>query len=97
MCKHLGWTSWAALFLSAGLAAPQARGGDKIHVLIIDGQNNHTWKATTPVMKKALEDCGRFVVDVATAPERVTLPAKPTEPREPKAPDSKDEKVLKKY
>ncbi len=42
----------------------------KIRVLIIDGQNNHNWKATTPVMKKALLDSGRFSVDVATAPAR---------------------------
>lgn len=37
-------------------------------VLIIDGQNNHDWKATTPVMKKILEDSGLFSVDVVTAP-----------------------------
>ena len=27
----------------------------KIKVLLIDGQNNHNWKATTPVMVDALE------------------------------------------
>ncbi len=40
----------------------------QIPVLIIDGQNNHDWKATTPVLKKILEEPGRFKVDVATAP-----------------------------
>jgi type 1 glutamine amidotransferase len=40
----------------------------KIRALIIDGQNNHDWKATTPLIKKALEDSGRFTVDVATSP-----------------------------
>ena len=40
----------------------------KLKVLIVDGQNNHDWKKTTPVMKKALESCGRFTVDVATSP-----------------------------
>jgi type 1 glutamine amidotransferase len=42
--------------------------GEKIEVLIIDGQNNHDWKATTPVLKKALESAGIFSVTVATSP-----------------------------
>ncbi len=41
---------------------------EKISVLILDGQNNHDWKATTPVLKSALEACGRFEVSVATSP-----------------------------
>jgi uncharacterized protein len=40
--------------------------------LIIDGQNNHNWKATTPVLKKVLEDTGLFSIDVATAPPKDT-------------------------
>ncbi len=44
----------------------QAEAGLK--VLIVDGQNNHDWKATTPVMKKHLEASGLFQVDVATSP-----------------------------
>src|SRR5262245_47669115 len=40
-----------------------------LRALIIDGQNNHDWKTTTPLLKKALESSGRFkTVDVATAP-----------------------------
>jgi type 1 glutamine amidotransferase len=39
-------------------------------VLIIDGQNNHDWKATTPVLKKILEDTGLFQVDVLTTPPK---------------------------
>ena len=31
-----------------------------IRTLIIDGQNNHDWKHTTPVLKKILEDTGLF-------------------------------------
>jgi type 1 glutamine amidotransferase len=38
--------------------------------LIVDGQNNHNWKSTTPVMRHALESCGRFTVDVSTSPEK---------------------------
>jgi type 1 glutamine amidotransferase len=40
----------------------------KLRALIIDGQNNHDWKTTTPLLIKALESSGRFVVDVATTP-----------------------------
>ncbi len=36
----------------------------KIRVLILSGANNHSWKTTTPVLKKMYEDSGKFVVDV---------------------------------
>lgn len=37
----------------------------KLRVLIVDGQNNHTaWPKTTVMMKKYLEETGRFSVDV---------------------------------
>jgi len=36
--------------------------------LIVDGQNNHDYKATTPHLKKILEETGMFTVDVATSP-----------------------------
>jgi len=39
-----------------------------IKALIVDGQNNHDWKGTTPGLKKYLEDTGLFTVDVATTP-----------------------------
>lgn len=41
---------------------------DKIRTVIIDGQNNHNWKETTPYLVKILEDAKMFDVDVATAP-----------------------------
>jgi type 1 glutamine amidotransferase len=66
-------------------------GEKKIRVVIIDGQNNHNWRATTPILKKALEDCGRFTVDVATSPPLPTL-AKPNKPK-----DEKDAKAVEKY
>jgi type 1 glutamine amidotransferase len=40
----------------------------KLKALIIDGQNNHDWKTTTPLLRKALESSGRFTVNVATTP-----------------------------
>jgi len=39
-----------------------------LKTLIVDGQNNHDWKATTPVLKRLLEETGLFTVDVATTP-----------------------------
>lgn len=50
-----------ALTVPAGAADEK-----KLRVVIIDGQNNHKWKQTTPVLKKTLEDSGRFTVDVAS-------------------------------
>jgi hypothetical protein len=43
-------------------------GEDKLRVLIVDGQNNHNWRAMTPPMKAELERSDRFTVDVATTP-----------------------------
>ena len=55
------------LFLTASAwAAPPYK------ALIVDGQNNHDWKSTTPVLKKILEDTKLFTVDVATAPQNQT-------------------------
>ena len=54
---------FAAIFLTAVAAH-----GATIKALIIDGQNNHDWKATTPVLRQILEDTGVFSVEVATAP-----------------------------
>ena len=49
--------------LSAAKKAP-------IRVLLIDGQNNHNWKATTPVMVEALQKGGAFEVTVSTSPPK---------------------------
>jgi len=43
-----------------------ASAAGKIRVLIIDGQNNHNWRATTPLMKRELEETGRFTVAVSS-------------------------------
>ena len=36
----------------------------KIQTLIITGQNGHDWRGTTPVLRKLLEDTGRFEVRI---------------------------------
>ncbi|MBL9131190.1 MAG: ThuA domain-containing protein [Verrucomicrobiaceae bacterium] len=43
---------------------------DKLKVLIVDGQNNHKWDITTPVLKNALESSGVFEVEVSTTPPK---------------------------
>lgn len=53
------------------MAFTQSSAGEdqpKLKALIVDGQNNHDWKKTTPLLKKVLESSGRFTVDVATSP-----------------------------
>lgn len=61
---------FATVALFATLFACTARADEKIKVLIIDGQNNHNWQQTTPIMKKIYEGTGRFAVDVATSPAK---------------------------
>jgi len=52
-----------AIMAAVALAAPHK-------ALIIDGQNGHNWKDTTPSLKKLLEETGLFTVDVATSPPK---------------------------
>ena len=54
--------------IAAMLVAPAIFAADPIRALIVDGQNNHAWQETTPVLKKLLEETGLFQVDVATSP-----------------------------
>jgi type 1 glutamine amidotransferase len=56
-----------ALQAEAASADSPAKG--KLKVVIIDGRNNHDWRATTPYMQQVLEACGRFTVDVSTMPQ----------------------------
>jgi type 1 glutamine amidotransferase len=50
------------MLATLALAAPPYR------ALIVDGQNGHDWKGTTPVLKQLLEETKLFTVDVATSP-----------------------------
>jgi hypothetical protein len=83
----------APTFTPAGAAGAKAE--VKIRVLIIDGQNNHDWRATTPHLKKILEACGRFTVSVATSPEALHKPARPRD--NSIASQEKYQKALKEY
>lgn len=55
------------LAMACGAAA---FGAGKKRALLIDGQNNHDWKTTTPYLKRYLEETGLFTVEVATTPEK---------------------------
>ncbi len=56
------------LLVLVAAGQPPAPTNGPLRVLIIDGQNNHDWKTTTPLLKQALESSRRFTVDVATSP-----------------------------
>jgi len=59
------------LALGVGLlCAAGLHGAEKIKVLLIDGQNNHRWKETTPVLVEALESNRAFDVTVSTTPPK---------------------------
>ncbi len=57
------------VLLPAVLVALSASAVDKAKILIVDGQNNHNWRGTTPVLKAVLEKTGPFEVAVSTTPE----------------------------
>lgn len=59
--------------VAAKPAAPPAK---KLKLLIVDGQNNHNWRVTTPILKDFLQSSGRFTVDVATSPPGLRIPKK---------------------
>ncbi len=56
----------ALLILSPSTVSAQG----KLKVLLIDGQNNHNWKQTSPILIDILEGTKRFTIDRATSPEK---------------------------
>ena len=62
--------SKAILTILLGSFLGIAQAATPVRALIIDGQNNHDWKHTTPVLKKILEDTGMFQADVLTTPPK---------------------------
>jgi uncharacterized protein len=56
------------IFLLAVLLAILSPRAATFKALIVDGQNNHDFKVTTPHLKKILEETGLFAVEVATSP-----------------------------
>jgi type 1 glutamine amidotransferase len=61
---HAGFIAIATVVVCAHAASP-------IRVMLVDGESAgayHKWRATTPVLKKELDETGLFEVDVVTAP-----------------------------
>ncbi len=58
-----------ALFVWSSLAAATLAAAP-MQALIVDGQNNHNWQETTPILKEQLEETGLFEVDVVTSPPK---------------------------
>jgi len=56
----------AALLLAASVLYAGDKGEPPLRVILIDGQNNHDWRATSPVLKRHLESSRRFTVDVSS-------------------------------
>ncbi len=63
MLKPISLLTAAALLAISIQAAPKK-------ALIVDGQNNHAWQQTTPVLQKLLEETKLFTVEVATTPPK---------------------------
>jgi hypothetical protein len=66
MQRYVRLLSIGALLLGAFAVAPAQTPKPKLQALIITGQNtpSHDWRTTTPVLRKLLEDTGRFEVRV---------------------------------
>jgi len=63
--------------LALGLLASPAEGqapasGEPVRVLLLSGQNNHDWEATTPELEAILGESGSFEVDVTEEPGALT-------------------------
>src|SRR3954468_8287430 len=63
----------AAITLAAGNVLPAQ---SRINVLLVTGQSNryHNWEVSSPIVKRLLEDSGRFAVTVATTPPKGAAP-----------------------
>ena len=70
MARTVGWRAAVAAGAIglAFLGSASADAAEKLKILIIDGQNNHSWQTTTPLLKAELEKTGRFEASVATTP-----------------------------
>jgi len=61
------WILISSLLSGVTFLSVLASDTEQIRVLIVDGQNNHDWRATTVLMRSMLEQ-GGFAVAVATVP-----------------------------
>ncbi len=55
---------YGVLIVAAAGWVPGQSPAPKLQALIVTGQNGHDWRATTPVLRRLLEESGRFEVRV---------------------------------
>tara|TARA_B100000029_G_scaffold159081_1_gene154763 strand:+ start:2014 stop:2985 length:972 start_codon:yes stop_codon:yes gene_type:complete len=82
LMKKIIQSLFAITFIAALSLKAEAK---NISVLIVDGQNNHNWRAMTPWMKTQLEATKMFSVDVSTTPQRTRPPRNLTKEQRAKA------------
>ncbi|MDX9755151.1 MAG: ThuA domain-containing protein, partial [bacterium] len=73
---HTWYRSFAGLVVLLALIAlcgNPAIAAPSLKALIIDGQNNHNWQGTTPVLREILLESGLFQVDTVTTPAQGKL------------------------
>ncbi len=60
------------VFIFAGLLAifNSCQKKSEYNALIITGQNNHNWKASSPILKQLLEQTGLFTAEIMKTPEK---------------------------
>jgi type 1 glutamine amidotransferase len=58
-----------AVLAACSVFALAAGAQTRTRVMLLDGQNNHDWRATSPVIKTWLDEAGLFDTTVVTAPE----------------------------
>jgi len=64
---HKHWLAALGICVAMTVTATAA---PPLTALIVDGQNNHDWKKTTPPLKQYLEQTGLFTVAVVTSPPK---------------------------
>jgi uncharacterized protein len=67
MKKQYIFLMFAATMLSLFASCKDAA---TYRTLIITGQNNHNWKASSPVLKTILDETGLFICDIAITPDK---------------------------
>lgn len=85
VAKTVGFIGIVAL----GVSLSGCKEKEKLKLLLIDGQNNHAWQETTPILVSIFEQSGRFEVTVSTSP---AAPPKP-----PKAPKEMSDEAKQKF
>ena len=60
------------LFLAAALIAllPACNKGDVYKTLIVTGQGDHNWEASSSVLKTILDEAGMFSTEIVTTPAK---------------------------